>query len=210
MSEPANTNDTWTHALARVLVRPLVGTGVTPNHITTLRLLTGAMACWLFALGTQRGAIWGGVLWLISAFLDRADGELARLGDMRSRQGHLYDYYSDVLINSGFFLAIGFGLHGSWLGHWSIPLGVVTCVAMLACCVLSEIYETLTGPGVRVWGGAFGFHPDDALYLLAPLAWLGWLAPVLAAASVCTSLIAMVIGVRLLLLRRRVARAPAA
>jgi hypothetical protein len=30
------------------------------------------------------------------------------------------------------------------------------------------------------------FHPDDALFLLAPFTWLGWLAPILVAASVCT------------------------
>jgi archaetidylinositol phosphate synthase len=199
-----DSHDSWTHAVARVLVRPIVGTGVTPNHLTTLRLLTGAVACGLFALGTHSANLWGGVWWLVSAFLDRADGELARIGDMKSHRGHLYDYYSDVLINSAFFLAIGFGLRHSWLGAWSIPLGVVACAAMIACCVLSEVYEGFTAPGTRTWNGAFGFHPDDALYLLAPLAWLGWLAPVLVAASVCTSLMAVVIAVRLVFLRRRI------
>ena len=32
----------WTHRLARVAIRPLLGTRVTPNHLTTLRLATGA------------------------------------------------------------------------------------------------------------------------------------------------------------------------
>jgi archaetidylinositol phosphate synthase len=40
---------------------------------------------------------WGGGIWLLSAFLDRADGELARIGDMMSRGGHVYDYYSDTV-----------------------------------------------------------------------------------------------------------------
>jgi len=196
-------NDTWTHAAARLLVRPLVGTGVTPNHLTTLRLITGAASCLLLARAGQGDILWGGVLWLVSAFLDRADGELARIGDMKSRQGHLYDYYSDVAVNSAFFLAIGVGLRHSWLGDWSIPLGVVACVSMLLCCWWSEVYEQNNDPEVRIIEGAFGFHADDALYLLAPLAWLGWLAPVLVASSLCTSVIAGLIGLRLLGLRRR-------
>jgi phosphatidylserine synthase len=77
-------NDTWTHAAARWMIRPLVGTGVTPNHLTTLRLLTGIAACIGIALGTPAGNAWGGALWLVSAFLDRADGELARVGNMMS------------------------------------------------------------------------------------------------------------------------------
>ena len=196
-------NDTWTHAAARVVVRPLIGVGVRPNHITTLRLATGLCACALLALGTRTGDVWGGIWWVISAFLDRADGELARVGQMQSRRGHLYDYYSDVAVNSLFFLAIGFGQRHSFLGGWSIPLGMVAFVAMLLCCWLSEVYEDLSGPGVRTFAGGFGFHPDDALYLLGPFAWFGWLAPILVAASIGTSGFALVIIVRLLGLMRR-------
>ncbi len=69
----------WTHLLARPVIRPLIGTPVRPNHLTSLRLLTGVGACVALGLGTHAGLWWGGWLWLLSAFLDRADGELARL-----------------------------------------------------------------------------------------------------------------------------------
>ena len=203
-------NDTWTHAVARFLVRPLVGTGVRPNHITTLRLLTGLLACGLLAIGTRAGDVWGGVWWVVSAFLDRADGELARIGDMQSRGGHLYDYYCDVLINSLFFLAIGVGQRHSFLGPWSILLGVITFAAMVLVCWLAEVYEQISGPGVRTFNGGFGFHLDDALYLLGPFAWLGWLAPILAAACVGTSAMTAVVAVRLIGLKRRVRAAATA
>jgi phosphatidylglycerophosphate synthase len=202
-------SSSWTHIAARVVVRPLVGTGVTPNHITTLRVITGVVSCLLLARAGPGDTLWGGVWWLISAFLDRADGELARVGQMQSRAGHLYDYYSDVAINSAFFLAIGIGLRESWLGHWALPLGVVACVAMFLCCWWSEIYENLAGPGVRTWNGGFGFDADDGLYLLAPAAWLNWLAPILLASAICTSIMVAVIGVRLLALSRRVKAAQA-
>lgn len=123
-------NDTWSHDAARVLVRPLVGTWVRPNHITMLRLLTGILACVLLALGEPRPALWLGVFWLISVFLDRADGELARIGQLQSRGGHLFDYYTDTLLNSGLFLAAGIGLTHTWHGSRAIALGIATCVAM--------------------------------------------------------------------------------
>ena len=196
-------NNTWSHHAARALVRPLLGTWVRPNHITMVRLVSGVIACLLLTWGSPRAALWSGVFWLISVFLDRADGELARIGHLQSRVGHLFDYYTDGVLNSVFFLAAGIGVAHSWLGSWAVPLGIATCAAMLACAWLSEAYESLTPPDVRVWEGAWGFHPDDGLYLLAPLTWLGWLAPTLVAACIVTSVMAVVILVRYLYLKRR-------
>jgi archaetidylinositol phosphate synthase len=205
-------NDTWTHALARCAVRPLIGRGITPNHLTTLRLVTGMAACGFLALGDSlHGALaWGGALWVLSAFLDRADGELARIGNMMSAQGHRYDYLVDNGVNCLFFLAIGIGLrHASLFGHvlgpWAVVLGVLSSAALLLCNWMSELYERRV-PGERIWSGAWGFHPDDALYLLGPAAWLGWLLPILLGAAVGTTLMAVIIAVRLL----RLLRVPAA
>ncbi len=199
-------NDTWNHKAARVFVRPLLGTGVTPNHVTTLRFVTGAAACGLLLELTPARVLWSGVLWIVSGFLDRMDGELARIGDMRSRGGHLYDYYTDVLLNSVFFLCAGVGVRHGMLGAWGPILGAVGCGAMLLCCWWSEVYEGLRGPGVRTWEGAWGFQPDDALYLLAPMTWLGWLAPAVVLTAVCAGAMALVILARLIGLRRRLAR----
>ena len=69
--------DSWTHKLARLCILPLVRTSVTPNHLTGVRLLTGIIACGLFATGSRELEIWGGWMWLLSAFLDRADGRIA-------------------------------------------------------------------------------------------------------------------------------------
>ncbi len=198
-------NDTWSHKLARIVARPLIGTGITPNHLTTLRLLTGLAACACLALGPRamRDALpWGGTLWVLSAFLDRVDGELARVGNMMTPGGHRYDYRVDNGVNCLFFLAIGIGLRhasllGHDLGHWPVALGLLSSCALLLCNWMSEIYETRQGNQGRIYAGAWGFHPDDALYLLGPAAWLGWLLPVLVGAAVGTSVMAVVISVRL-------------
>ena len=69
---------TWTHIPARWLAKALARTGaVTAAHVTWARIATGLAACAALALGTPAGAWWGGGLWLLSAFLDRAvDGYL--------------------------------------------------------------------------------------------------------------------------------------
>ncbi len=194
--------DTWTHKLARVMLRPLLGTRLRPNHLTTARLLTGVAACVLLALGTRTGFIWGGIVWVISAFLDRADGELARIGNMKSAAGHRYDYYSDGAVNSLFFVAIGWGLRDSWLGSAAIPLGVISGISMLLCGLFSEWLELRSPPGTRALTGRWGFDPDDALYLMGPFAWAGWLSFILVGASVGATVAMLIIGARLHRLRR--------
>ena len=205
-------NDTWTHSLARMAIRPLLGTAVTPNHLTTLRLLTGLLACLSLALMPYqphpgRCAFWGGLFWVLSAFLDRADGELARVGNMMSPGGHRYDYLVDNGINCLFFVAIGVGLtHATLFGHrlrdWTIGLGLFAALAMFACNWMSERYEKRV-PGERIIAGAWGFHADDALYLLGPAAWAGLLLPILLGAVLGTGVMAMVILLRLLRLPSR-------
>ncbi len=190
--------------MARVVVTPLIGTGVTPNHLTTLRLLTGLGACVAVALGTPGGNLWGGILWLLSAFLDRADGELARVGQMMSEKGHAYDYASDALINVLIFLAAGVGARHGWLGPAAIAFGLVASASMGICWVAGEAYEKRDGSGQKAYAGRWGFDLDDGLYLLGPLIWFGLMSYVVVGAAVVTSVMAAVILVRLqrLLARR--------
>ncbi len=187
----------WAHIPARALVRPLLGTRVRPNHLTALRLATGLAACLCFSLGTRAGMWWGGALWFCSAFLDRADGELARMGQMMSASGHRYDYYADAAVNAVFFVSIGVGLRHSWLHGWAIPLGILSGASMLGCSVFSESLELRSPAGTKAYSGRWGFDPDDALYLMTPMAWLGWLAPILVGASVGTTVMMVITGVRL-------------
>jgi phosphatidylglycerophosphate synthase len=187
----------WTHRLARVVVRPLVGTGVTPNHLTTLRLITGVLACLALAYGDELWTWWGGGLWLVSAFLDRADGELARIGNMSTPGGHIYDYVVDNVVNAAFFVAIGIGLRHSALGSYAIALGLLSGLSLYVCGYWSEALERRQGPGSKAYSGAFGFDPDDLLYILGPMAWLGWLLPILVGASIGATAMMLLTGWRL-------------
>ena len=203
MTDDVALNQTYAHAFARIFVRPLIGTWVRPNHLTVLRLIVGLAACALLAVGSRTTAAWSGVLWIVTCVLDRADGELARMGDLRSESGKVLDYYSDMILDALWFLGAGFGLRHGWLGDFAVPLGLLTSGSMLLCIWYAEMFERLSGPGIKAWTGVQRFHPDDALFLLAPLTWLNWLAPILVASSICTPIIAIVFVARYVALKRR-------
>jgi archaetidylinositol phosphate synthase len=167
--------------------------------------VSGLAACALLAVGSRYTAAWSGVLWVVSCVLDRADGELARMGNLRSDSGKVLDFYSDMILDSFWFLGAGIGLRHGPLGESAVPLGVLTCGSMLVIMWSSELFERLSAPGVKAFGfkRVKRFHPDDALFLLAPFTWLGWLVPILVAASVCTPIFAIAITVRYFVLKRR-------
>jgi phosphatidylglycerophosphate synthase len=183
----------------------MVGSRITPNHLTTLRLLSGIGACACFAVGSRTGMAWGGAVWLVSALLDRADGELARLGGLSSPGGHIYDYYVDIGVNALFFMSVGIGLRHSWLSGWAVPLGLVSCAGVLLSSVFCELLEQRSPPDTKAYSGRWGFDPDDALYLMGPLAWLGWLGPILIGAAIGAPAVVVLTGIRLFRLTRSAA-----
>ena len=170
--------DSWTHKMARICILPLVNTPVTPNHLTTVRLITGIAACAAFAVDTGEWDIWGGCLWLFSAFLDRADGELARVSGKITPGGHKFDMFCDVTVTSLFFLGAGIGLRGDVLfgvelGQWPIWLGALGAAGVFAAQIFAEFIDRAQADsGEKAYEGIWGFDFDDILYLFAPVVWL--------------------------------------
>ncbi len=185
--------DSWTHKIARVCILPLVNTPVTPNHLTVLRLITGLVACSALAIGSYEGNLWGGIFWLISAFLDRADGELARVSGKTSEWGHKFDYFCDVTVTALFFVGIGIGLRESSLGVWSIVMGFSAAAGVVAAEILAEIIDqSQKDTGEKAYPGFAGFDFDDVLYLFAPVVWLNLHFLFLIGASVGAPVFALV------------------
>ena len=190
-------NTSWTHRLARLMVRPLVHSAVTPNHLTTGRLISGVAACGAFAAGTDSWDLWGGVLWIVSCLLDRADGELARLSGRTSPGGHQFDYACDIIVNALVFFAIGVGLRTSGPGVWGVALGAIAGVSIAVNSILSERLEKAENTGQKAYCGIAGFDIDDLLYLLAPAAWLGWFIYIIVGAAVVAPVIMLLTAWRL-------------
>ena len=184
---------TYVHAAARWFIKPLVKTSVTPNHITTVRLITAVLAAGAFAMGKPFWNFYGGLIFILSAFIDRADGELARVSGRTSPEGHAYDLLCDALANTLAFIGIGIGLRHGPLGSWTILLGLIAGAAIGGIFWLIAKIETAKKDGTPVFASKAGFDPDDGLFLLGPIAWAGAkaLAPLLIAAAIGAPLFAI-------------------
>ena len=186
--------NTWIHKFSRQLVKPLVDTPVTPNHLTSGRLVFGVAAAVCFAFGDT---IWnwsGTVCFLISMLLDRADGELARLSGKSSQFGALYDLVTDAICNSALFIGIGAGLTDSSLGNWSILLGIIAglFVNIIFLAIIQLTNEAGTDEAAA-FNSLAGFDPDDAIALV-PIGVLLELAQyLLIAAAVVTPIVSVFI-----------------
>jgi len=176
-------HNTILHRVVRPLVRQLSRTPVTPNHITSVRLVSGFGAAALFAAG-EAWWLLGTVVFLISMLLDRADGELARQTGQMSRFGHKFDLLSDYASLVAVFVGIGFGVRDGWLGPWSIGLGIVAGLAIISMFALVARVERIGGAAAAAFTPAAGFDPDDAMLIVVPAALLGAMLPLLVAAAI--------------------------
>ena len=164
--ESAASRRLWDVRLARWLIKPLVHSRVTPNHLTTVRLLVGLAAVAAFLPGTYLSNNIGALLFVLSNFLDHTDGELARLSGKTSRLGHAYDLASDALIHVLLFTAIGYGLSGGALGQWALPLGAVSGCAVSFIFWMRLVIENRLGKAGTRLSRVGGFETEDVLYLL--------------------------------------------
>ncbi len=190
-------HDTWLHRLVRPAVRPFIHTPLTPNHLTTLRLVTGLAAAAALAHGGEFWRALGAGVFVLSVLLDRSDGELARLSGKSSPWGHKYDLVVDAACNASIFIGLGVGLRDTAVGEWSIALGAVAGAAVALVFWLTVKAERRHGQGSAGFGGASGFDPDDAMLVVPVAIWLGAAPPLLIAAAIGAPTFAVFIHLRL-------------
>lgn len=77
--------------------------GVTPNLLTTFSLGFGILAAWLLF---QNHVILAIIAYIISYLFDCMDGNMARMFDMVTRFGDLYDHGSDIIKTTLFYIAL--------------------------------------------------------------------------------------------------------
>ncbi len=174
----------WDQRLARILVRPLARTSVHPNAITTLGLMMGLLAGYLFAQGDPVLANWAAGVFMFAAFIDHADGELARLVNKTSTFGHYYDHVAVAVSYVTLFVGMGIGQRYGPLEDWAVPLGVVAGLAVAATMSVRVEIEVREGTEAVKQGSIAGFEPEDILYMVGPVIWLGYGIPFLVAAGI--------------------------
>ena len=159
------------HKFVRIGVKPLTKTAITPNQITTLRLISGLGAALLFSIGQEGYTIVGSGIFILALLLDRADGILARLTGKTSKFGHKYDLIADTISNAISFVGIGAGLRHGQLDDLAIILGFVAGLSVATVFFLVIRIEALQGDRSAEIKSTAGFDPDDGM-LIVPVALL--------------------------------------
>lgn len=153
---------TWDARLARSLVRPLVDTAVTPNHLTTLRLLIGLAGALCLAQGGFGWINAGALLIVLSNFVDHTDGELARISGKSSKIGHFYDLAADALVTVALFASMGVGIvaAGGQMAAPPVLLGAVAGAAVALIFYLRMRIESFAGKAGTKQAFAGGFETE--------------------------------------------------
>ncbi|MDP6172751.1 MAG: CDP-alcohol phosphatidyltransferase family protein, partial [Rhodospirillales bacterium] len=154
-------------------------------------LISGLAACALFTLGDYGTNLAGALLFLLSYVLDNTDGEIARLKNQASKIGRQFDNLTDWLVNSLFFLALGFGMAQTrsedlwlFLGMAGALGGTINYVAALLIGLFSKTpdddggEESSTKPENRREWVLYAFREIarwDFCFIVLVLALLDWL-----------------------------------
>jgi archaetidylinositol phosphate synthase len=186
-------DNTWIHQFARQLIQPLVDTPVTPNHLTTGRLVFGLAAAVFFCFNETFWNLMGALAFVISMVLDRADGELARLSGKSSRFGAIYDLVTDAICNAALFIGLGVAAMNGELGSWALVMGVVagTSISIIFYAVI-KVAASIDAKAAA-FNSFAGFDPDDAMIIVPIGAALGYGQLLLTLAAFITPFVAIFI-----------------
>ena len=137
-------------------VKFLVRIGFTPNAVTTVGLVLNVGVAAIFVAGAEEGnrgdlryVGWAGALTLFAGLFDMLDGQVARLGNMSSTFGALYDSVLDRYSELIMFLGICYYL----IGHHYFLSSLFAFIALIGSMMVSYIRARAEGLGVDVKGG---------------------------------------------------------
>ena len=101
------------------VVKVFIKLGLTPNVVTTIGFILNVGVAIIFIFGAEEGnrgdmsfVGWAGALILFAGLFDMLDGQVARLGNMKSTFGALYDSVLDRYSELIMFLGICYYLVG--------------------------------------------------------------------------------------------------
>jgi len=138
------------------LIKVLVKMKVTPNVITTVGLVINIIAVVVFIIGGEKGATgdlsyigWGCGLILFAGLFDMIDGRLARVGNMSSRFGALYDSVLDRYSELFMFFGICYYL----VAHHYFLSSIFAFVALIGSMMVSYVRARAEGLNIECKGG---------------------------------------------------------
>ena len=137
-------------------VKLLIKVGLTPNAVTSIGFVLNVGVAAIFIIGAEDGnrgdfsyVGWAGALILFAGLFDMLDGQVARLGNMKSVFGALYDSvldrYSDLIM----FLGLCYYL----VAHHYFLSSIFAFIALIGSMMVSYVRARAEGLGVDSKGG---------------------------------------------------------
>jgi CDP-diacylglycerol--glycerol-3-phosphate 3-phosphatidyltransferase len=137
-------------------VKLLIKLGLTPNAVTTTGFVLNAGVAVVFIKGAEEGnrgdltyVGWAGGLILFAGLFDMLDGQVARLGNMKSTFGALYDSVLDRYSE----LVMFFGICYYLVGHHYFLSSIFAFFALIGSMMVSYVRARAEGLGVECKGG---------------------------------------------------------
>lgn len=144
------------YTIINPVVRGLIKIGITPNIVTTIGLILNIGVAFVFVLGAEEGnrgdlsyVGWAGALILFAGLFDMLDGQVARLGNMGSTFGALYDSVLDRYSELIMFLGICYYL----VAHHYFLSSLFAFIAMIGSMMVSYTRARSEGLGIQNKGG---------------------------------------------------------
>ncbi|MBS1661411.1 MAG: DUF4833 domain-containing protein [Bacteroidetes bacterium] len=137
-------------------VRLLIRAGLTPNMVTTIGLLLNIGVAIIFISGAEEGRRgdlsyvgWAGALILFAGLFDMLDGQVARLGNMSSTFGALYDSVLDRYSELVLFLGICYYL----VAHHYFLSSLFAFIGLIGSMMVSYTRARAEGLGIECKDG---------------------------------------------------------
>jgi len=138
------------------LVRGLIRIGLSPNIVTVTGLVLNIGVAVIFIIGAEEGnrgdfsyVGWAGALTLFAGLFDMLDGQVARLGNMASAYGALFDSVLDRYSELFLFLGICYYL----VAHHYFIGSLIAFVGMIGSMMVSYTRARAEGLGIESKGG---------------------------------------------------------
>ncbi|HVW96286.1 MAG TPA: CDP-alcohol phosphatidyltransferase family protein [Mucilaginibacter sp.] len=138
------------------VVKVFIKLGLTPNAVTSIGFVLNVGVAVIFIIGAEEGnrgdltyVGWAGGLILFAGLFDMLDGQVARLGNMKSTFGALYDSVLDRYSELIMFLGICYYL----VAHHYFLSSIFAFVALIGSMMVSYVRARAEGLGVECKGG---------------------------------------------------------
>ncbi|MBC7508377.1 MAG: CDP-alcohol phosphatidyltransferase family protein [Ferruginibacter sp.] len=144
------------YSLINPLVKGLIKIGFTPNLVTVIGLILNIGVAVIFIKGAEQGnrgdlsyVGWAGALILFAGLFDMLDGQVARLGNMSSTFGALFDSVLDRYSELIMFLGICYYL----VAHHYFFSSLAAFIALIGSMMISYTRARSEGLGIQNKGG---------------------------------------------------------